>query len=80
MTGYSNGTGGAIMDWDAMEAVLDECCVIEPCSSCDDRGHVVEHWTGSYWLTFRGCDVCGMRGEASEVRHLAAAAASCLSC
>jgi hypothetical protein len=27
---------------------------------------VVERWTGSHWLTTRGCDVCGMRGDAAE--------------
>jgi hypothetical protein len=27
---------------------------------------VVERWTGSHWITVRGCDACGMRGDAAE--------------
>lgn len=36
------------------------------CESCDDRGHVVERWTGRCWITLRGCDACGMRGDVRE--------------
>jgi hypothetical protein len=47
----------------------------QPCPACAGHGHVVERWTGSHWLTTRGCDACGMRGDAAEyVRENVAAA------
>ncbi len=62
----SNGSGGLITDDFGMEEWLGAHEVVEPCSSCGGRGHVVERWTGRYWLTLRGCNVCGMSGDASE--------------
>lgn len=56
-----------MQEWlDACETADDATDDDEPCSSCDGRGHVVERWTGRYWLTLRGCNVCGMRGEICE--------------
>ncbi len=66
---YSNGSGGLITDDLGMQEWLDAHATAEPCSSCGDRGHVVERWTGRYWLTLRGCNACGMRGEALEFFH-----------
>ncbi len=58
----------------------DKISTAEPCSSCGGRGHVVELWTGEYWLTCRGCNACGMHGEASEFANENRAARGGLSC
>lgn len=41
---------------------------ITPCPSCNGRGHVVQRWGGTYWLTYRGCGVCHTRFDIGEFR------------
>ena len=63
-----NGSGGLVTDDSGIQEWLGAHATPEtpgPCS-CAGRGHVVELWTGRYWLTLRGSNACGMRGEASE--------------